>query len=93
MISVNLKKKIKFLLLPILDRIRGRIIIGFNTKISRLAKIKIINGGSIKIGSNCHIHDYAMLLTYGGDISIGDFCSINPFCVIYGHGGLRLAKV
>jgi acetyltransferase-like isoleucine patch superfamily enzyme len=50
-----------------------------------------VGGGSITIGRNCTIHDYAMILTYGGDIAIGDGCSLNPFAIVYGHGGVRIA--
>ena len=59
--------------------------------ISSRCVIRITGGGSIKIGRNCTIHDYAMILTYGGDIAIGDDCSLNPFAIIYGHGGVRIA--
>lgn len=54
--------------------------------------IKIISGGSIKMGKNCFVHDYAMILTYGGNIEIGDNCSFNPFTIVYGHGGLKIGN-
>ena len=60
------------------------------THISRRAEIRITGGGSITIGRNCEVHDYAMIMTYGGDISIGDNCSLNPFSIVYGHGGVRI---
>jgi len=59
--------------------------------VSSRCVIRITGGGSIKIGRNCTIHDYAMILTYGGDIAIGDDCSLNPFVIVYGHGGVRIA--
>ncbi len=54
--------------------------------------IRIVGGGSVKIGPNSQIHDYAMLLTYGGNISLGANCTVNPFCVLYGHGGLTIGN-
>ena len=67
-----------------------KISIGPRTKISRRSTLRIIGGGSIKIGRSGRIMDYSLLMSYGGDIEIGDDCSINPFCVLYGHGGLRI---
>ena len=87
-----MKRRIKVLLRRLADRLRKKITIGANTSISRNSKIRIIDGGSIKIGSNCKIHDYAMLLTYGGNINIGDHCTVNPFSVIYGHGGVQIGN-
>lgn len=81
-----------YLLKPLIDRLRGKVITGSNCRISRCSRIRTINGGTIKIGDNCSIHDYAMIMTYGGNISIGDHCSINPFCVLYGHGGLEIGN-
>jgi acetyltransferase-like isoleucine patch superfamily enzyme len=52
--------------------------------------LRIVGGGSIRIGPNSQVHDYAMLMTYGGDIRIGANCTVNPFCVLYGHGGLTI---
>lgn len=49
-------------------------------------------GGSIRIGRNCEIHPYSMLLTHGGDIRIGDDCSVNPFTIVYGAGGTTIGK-
>jgi acetyltransferase-like isoleucine patch superfamily enzyme len=49
-------------------------------------------GGTIRIGRNCEVHPFAMILTYGGDIQIGDYCSLNPFAIVYGHGGLRIGN-
>jgi len=54
--------------------------------------IKVQRGGSITIGRNCMLHDYAMILTYGGNIHIGDDCSLNPFSIIYGHGGVQIGN-
>jgi len=62
------------------------------TWISRRCVIKVRGGGSIAIGRNCSIHDFAMILTHGGDIRIGDDCSLNPFSIIYGHGGVRIGN-
>ena len=54
--------------------------------------IRVNGGGSLTIGRNCEIHDFAMLMTYGGDIHIGDRCSVNPFTIVYGHGGTRIGN-
>jgi acetyltransferase-like isoleucine patch superfamily enzyme len=59
--------------------------------ISSRCVIRVMGGGSITIGRNCTVHDFAMILTYGGNIEIGDHCSLNPFAIIYGHGGVRIA--
>lgn len=63
-----------------------------STYISRRSVIRVTGGGSITIGRNCEIHDYAMIMTYGGNISIGDNCSLNPFAIVYGHGGVRIGN-
>jgi acetyltransferase-like isoleucine patch superfamily enzyme len=60
--------------------------------VSRRSTMRVTGGGSITIGRDCEIHDYAMLLTYGGEIHIGDECSINPFTIIYGHGGITIGS-
>jgi acetyltransferase-like isoleucine patch superfamily enzyme len=60
--------------------------------VSSKAVIRVCGGGSITVGRNCEIHDFAIILTYGGDIVIGDHCSVNPFTVIYGHGGTRIGN-
>jgi len=69
-----------------------KILVGRGTRISRLSKIKIVDGGKITIGKDSNIHDYAMLLTYGGTITIGDHSTVNPFCILYGHGGLNIGN-
>jgi acetyltransferase-like isoleucine patch superfamily enzyme len=60
--------------------------------VSPRSDVRICGGGRIKIGKNCEIHPYAMILTYGGDIQIGDNCSLNPFAIVYGHGGVRIGN-
>ena len=50
------------------------------------------HGGSVRIGRNCEIHPFSMLLTYGGHIQIGNDCSVNPFTIVYGHGGVRIGN-
>ena len=69
-----------------------QISIGRGTKISRRSTLQLYGGGSIKLGRNCRIMDYAMIQSYGGNIEIGDDCSINSFCVLYGHGGLKIGN-
>ncbi len=60
--------------------------------VSRKCVIRVNGGGSITIGRDCEIHDFAMLMTYGGDIRIGDHSSVNPFTIVYGHGGTRIGS-
>lgn len=62
--------------------------------ISPKSDIKVLppKSGTIKIGKNCRIHDYAMILTYRGNIEMGDNCSLNPFSILYGHGGLKIGN-
>jgi acetyltransferase-like isoleucine patch superfamily enzyme len=60
------------------------------SKVSWRSVFKINGGGSIVIGANCEIHEFAMLMTYGGNITIGDHCSVNPFTIIYGHGDTQI---
>jgi acetyltransferase-like isoleucine patch superfamily enzyme len=62
------------------------------TWVSRRSTVRVCGGGSIRIGRNCEIHPFSMVLTYGGDIEIGDNCSVNPFTIIYGHGGVRIGS-
>jgi acetyltransferase-like isoleucine patch superfamily enzyme len=62
------------------------------SRVSRRAVLDAASGGSITIGCDCTIHDYAMLLTYGGRIQIGNRSTVNPFCVLYGHGGLTIGN-
>jgi acetyltransferase-like isoleucine patch superfamily enzyme len=54
--------------------------------------VEVCGGGTIRIGKNCEIHPFSMILTYGGDIEIGDNCSLNPFAIIYGHGGVQIGN-
>lgn len=60
--------------------------------VSLRSDIRNCGGGRIRVGKNCEIHPYSMILTYGGDIYIGDNCSLNPFAIIYGYGGVRLGN-
>jgi len=63
-----------------------------STYVSRRSVIRVTDGGSISVGKNCEIHDFAMIMTYGGNIVIGDNCSLNPFAIVYGHGGVRIGN-
>lgn len=84
---------VKFMqLFKALKKPRKDILIGKGSKISLSAKIDTPYGGTIRLGNNCEIGDYSMLLTYGGSIEMGDDCSVNPFCVLYGHGGLKIGN-
>ena len=74
-------------------RFFGRdIIVDPSAFISRKSVLKTVGGGKIRIGKNCEIHDFAMVLTYGGDVYMGDYCSLNPFSILYGHGGVNFGK-
>jgi acetyltransferase-like isoleucine patch superfamily enzyme len=77
---------------PFMAIIRGGVKIGTSTIVSRRAKISTIYGGTIEIGKNCEINDYAMLLSWSGNIKIGDDCSVHPYCVIYGQGGTEIGN-
>ena len=66
--------------------------VGTRTRVSRRAVLDASSGGGIVIGSDCTIHDYAMLLTYGGRIQMGNRSTVNPFCVLYGHGNLTIGS-
>jgi acetyltransferase-like isoleucine patch superfamily enzyme len=68
------------------------LIIGNNTYIEDDAKIRIREGGNIKIGDNCEILDGALISTYGGNITIGNNCSINPYTMIFGTGGVTIGN-
>jgi acetyltransferase-like isoleucine patch superfamily enzyme len=48
--------------------------------------------GHVRLGDNCWVGEFAMVVSYGGDIEFGNDCSINPFCVIYGGGGLKVGN-
>ena len=85
--------------LPVIRRVRffvrfrgSPIRIDPTSWISTRCIIKVQGGGSITIGRNCIVHDFAMILTHGGEIHIGDNCSLNPFSIIYGHGGVRIGN-
>jgi acetyltransferase-like isoleucine patch superfamily enzyme len=77
---------------PFMAKIKGRVKIGPYTIIAGHAKISTMYGGTIEIGKNCEIYDYAMLLSWGGYIKIGDDCSVHPYCVIYGQGGTEIGN-
>lgn len=68
------------------------IVLDPTSTISLFSKLRLINGGSIIIGKESHIHDYAMVLTYGGTIKIGSHFSLNPFSILYGHGGIKIGN-
>jgi acetyltransferase-like isoleucine patch superfamily enzyme len=63
-----------------------------SSRVSPRSEIRNCEGGRIRIGENCEIHPYSMILNYGGDIDIGDNCSLNPFAIVYGYGRVRLGN-
>lgn len=73
-------------------RLDHRVAIAKGTRVHATATVEVRGGGSVRIGENCSIEDYACILTYGGRIEIGARCSINPFTVIYGHGGVVIGN-
>lgn len=60
--------------------------------VSDRAIFRLSGGGTIEIGENCEIGDFAVLDAFGGMIVLGAHCSVNPFCVLYGHGGLTIGN-
>lgn len=87
------RREAKMLLLRLLWKLSGKKIhVGPNSEISLGAHMSCKEGGEISIGSGCHIHSGARLLTYGGNIKIGNNVSINPFTILYGHGGLIIGN-
>ncbi len=92
---MQLRRLIRQLLSIINNSIRfiGReIYIHPTSLVSSNSVIRVNSGGTIRIGKDCEIHDFTMIMSYGGNISIGDHCSINPFSILYGAGGLRIGK-
>lgn len=71
---------------------RANTSVGRMTRIHPTAAVRIVLGGSISIGTHCHLNRGALLETYGGQIYIGDHCTVNPYSVLYGHGGLRIGN-
>ncbi len=61
-----------------------------SARIDRSAVVEIRCGGTIVIGDDVELCDYACVLSYGGSIRIGDNTSINAFSVVYGHGGVEI---
>jgi acetyltransferase-like isoleucine patch superfamily enzyme len=59
-------------------------------RVSWRSTFRTSGGGSISIGRNCDIHEFAMIMTYGGVVTIGENCSLNPFVIVYGHGGVKI---
>ena len=93
LIAVIVHSRIIFRSCVYFFRFLGRPIeVDSSSYISRRSVIRANGGGSITIGRNCEIHDYAMIMTYGGDIVIGDNCSLNPFSIIYGPGGVHIGE-
>ena len=66
--------------------------IGHRTFLGSNISLNVKFGGSIKIGSYCHLQNGVQLITYGGDINIGNRCSINPYTVLYGQGNLTIGN-
>jgi acetyltransferase-like isoleucine patch superfamily enzyme len=60
--------------------------------IEKGAVIKIVGGGSIKIGKQFRMRAPAQILSYKGQIRIGDNCSLNQFSVVFGLGGLTIGN-
>lgn len=65
--------------------------------VSLQAKIQGCVGAEVRIGGECEIHPYSMIISRGGNITLGDCVSLNPFSIIYGVGnvfigdGVRIA--
>lgn len=90
---------IKFRIKKIFNPLHNRLLMFSlpNTKINQTCQIgKVIwgntGGGSINIGKDTIIHDYACIMVNGGFLKIGENCSINTFCHINGNGGLKIGN-
>lgn len=46
--------------------------------------------GTLSLGNNCVVKEYAILSVPYGSIRIGNNCSINYFCFLGGHGGITI---
>ncbi len=55
--------------------------IGENTGISPYVKIRVQNGGFVKIGKHCSVHSFSVIYGDGG-VTIGDYVRIATHCVI-----------
>ena len=73
--------------------------IGRNFKLETDAKVRVINGGDLKIGDNVFVN-CGSYITVMGKVSIGDGCMIGPGVMIFDHdhdyraeGGIRAGKV
>ncbi|MEO0809342.1 MAG: acyltransferase [Pseudomonadota bacterium] len=66
--------------------------IGPRTRLDPTAKLRLQDGGSIKIGRNCRIHRGVIIDTHGGDVIIADNVSLNPYTVIYANGGVTIGS-
>ncbi len=65
---------------------KKNIYIGKNNILHMSVSLDTSLGGTIKLGTDNHILNGCLLMTYGGTINIGNNCSINPYTIIYGHG-------
>jgi acetyltransferase-like isoleucine patch superfamily enzyme len=70
------------------------IYIDSSSRLSRKSTVRIFpkKRGSIKIGKDCTVHDYAIIETYGGKIEIGENSSINHFTILRGSGGITIGS-
>lgn len=60
--------------------------------ISPRAFISTHGGGSITLGAECGVGDFAYVVSMGGDIVIGAQSGIQLFCILFGHGGVTIGK-
>lgn len=60
---------------------KSTIEIGERTGVSPYVKIRVQNGGYVKIGTNCSIHSFSVIYGDGG-VTIGDRCRIATHVVI-----------
>jgi len=70
-----------------------RIVVGKNTKMSRLVSINAGKKNSlVQIGEECIIHQGCIIRTFGAMIRIGSSCSLNPYVSVLGGGNVIIGN-
>ncbi len=70
-----------------------RIVVGKNTKMSRLVSIYAGRKNSlVQIGDECVLHQGCIIRTFGARIRIGSSCSLNPYVSVLGGGNVIIGN-
>lgn len=88
-------RKIRYLwrfIICLFRRSLNKVYVDPTSWVSMRATIRGNSNAIVRIGHNCEIHPYSMILSCGGNIEIGDRVSLNPFSIIYGHGGIKIGS-